>query len=111
MPATTLADFQICEVLGKGSFGEVHLGYDCVTRREVAIKVISFKLATEKNDVLQQELINRFESEAKIISTLKHPNILKLIDFGTTSNGRLYIVVALLEGEPLDTVLGHMEVG
>jgi serine/threonine-protein kinase len=50
-------------------------------------------------------LIRRFENEARIISALRHPNTLKLIDFGKTRDERPYLVTEFLVGRPLERVL------
>ena len=91
--------YLLSRLIGQGGFAEVYSAVQLSVGRDVAIKVLSSSL----ND--QPHLISRFEAEAKIISKLKHPNILKLIDFGTTADERLYIVIELLEGRPLDHVL------
>ena len=92
--------YLLSKLIGQGGFAEVYSAVQLSVGRDVAIKVLSSSL----ND--QPHLISRFEAEAKIISKLKHPNILKLIDFGTTADDRLYIVIELLEGRPIDHVLG-----
>ena len=73
--------------------------------REVAIKVLSSE-AAQKDSV-----VRRFENEARIISKLRHPNTLKLIDFGKTRDGRIFIVVEYLHGQPLDVVLEAGAIG
>lgn len=74
--------------------------------REVAVKIL--------NPIEAQEhgMAQRFKEEARIISELRHPNTLKLIDHGTTESGTLYIVTELLFGQPLNEALrdGAMDV-
>jgi serine/threonine-protein kinase len=49
-----------------------------------------------------RELVKRFFREAKILSGLSHPNIVTLIDFGTTDDGSLFLVTEFLAGNTLD---------
>lgn len=67
--------------------------------REVAVKVLN---PLEAQD---QGIVERFKSEARIISKLRHPNTLKLFDHGTTEDGTLYIVMELLQGQTLSETL------
>ena len=80
--------------LGAGAMGEVYRARDTRLDRQVAVKVLSKKLA-ESPDAL-----SRFEREAKAVAALSHPNILALHDFGQ-ADGRFYAVAELLEGETL----------
>jgi serine/threonine protein kinase/tetratricopeptide (TPR) repeat protein len=74
--------------------GEVYKAQDTRLDREVAVKVISEKLAEDPR------ALARFEREAKAVAALSHPNILAIHDFG--KEGALtYAVMELLEGETL----------
>jgi protein kinase-like protein len=83
--------------LESGGMCDVYVGEQRNVDREVAIKIMR-KSASK-------DLIARFETEAKIISSLRHPNTLKLIDYGRTTDGRLYIVTELLSGRSLKKAL------
>ena len=72
--------------------GEVHLAKDTRLDRKVAIKLL---LAGKADRGVSPE---RFQSEAKAVSSLNHPNICALYDIGE-QNGRDYLVMELLEGE------------
>ncbi len=91
--------YRVDSVLGRGGMGVVYLGRQVNVDRPVAIKVLS------RDAAQREDIVRRFEREARIISRLRHPNTLKLIDFGHTPEGVLYIVNPLLEGRPLDVVL------
>ena len=91
--------------------GEVHLAKDTRLDRKVAIKLL---LAGKADRGVSPE---RFQSEAKAVSSLNHPNICALYDVGE-QNGRDYLVMELLEGEtiahrltrgplPTDQILRH----
>jgi serine/threonine protein kinase/WD40 repeat protein len=86
--------YEIIAPLGAGGMGEVYKARDTRLDRTVAIKVLPSHLA-ERPDLRQ-----RFEREAKAISSLSHPNICTLFDVGHES-GVDYLVMEHLEGETL----------
>jgi serine/threonine-protein kinase len=90
--------YQIVERLAEGGFGTVWVARQLNIDRKVAIKVM-------RSDAGTGDLAARFEAEARIISELRHPNTLKLIDYGKTPEGTLYLVTELLSGRPLSEVL------
>ncbi|MBI3410879.1 MAG: ABC transporter substrate-binding protein [Planctomycetes bacterium] len=107
-PAASLAGevlkgaFRVESKLGEGGMGTVYRGVQLSLGRAVAIKTLS---ATNK---LSEDTVQRFFREAKILSQLNHPNIVSIIDFGTTALGGAepaatpFIVMELLSGKPLD---------
>lgn len=83
-------------VIGKGALGEVFLCRDQFLRKKVAVKKL-LKLTDES--------IMDFQNEAKIISKLKHENIIRVLDFGTTNSGRPFMVMEYFQGKSLQEVL------
>jgi len=98
--------YRVSARIGSGGFGTVYRGRQVTVDLEVAIKVLSVEASQNL------EMVRRFENEAKIISQLRHPNTLKLVDFGRAPDRRLYIVTEFLTGSPLDRVLerGRLDV-
>ncbi len=91
--------YQVLELVGRGGMGAVYRARQVNIGRDVAVKVVN-------SFVLQEpSLIRRFENEARIISALRHPNTLKLIDFGKTRDQRPYLVTEFLVGRPLERVV------
>ena len=88
--------FELTEELGKGGMGMVYLGVraDGEFRQKVAIKLIKRGMDTDF-------IIKRFRQERQILANLNHPNIARLIDGGTTSDGLSYFVMELVEGVPV----------
>src|SRR5438477_9271868 len=84
--------------LAAGAMGEVYRARDSRLDREVALKIISPEAADDPNRQ------RRFEREARAASSLNHPNILTVHDFGSDC-GISYIVSELLEGESLRQVI------
>lgn len=91
--------YRVVAPLASGGMATVYRGHQLNVDRDVAIKVM------RAEDRAERDLVARFESEAKIISKLSHPNTLKLIDYGRTDDGMLYLVTELLEGRPLSRVI------
>ena len=79
--------------------GEVYRARDARLAREVAVKVVSPRIAADADQ------LRRFEQEARAASQLNHPNILVVHDVGS-HEGSPYIVSELLEGESLREKLG-----
>ncbi len=99
-PSTRLGPYEIVAPLGAGGMGEVYRARDPRLNREVAIKVLPERLAKDP------QALARFESEAKAVAALTHPNILAIFDVGA-DQGVTYAVTELLEGETLRSHLGH----
>ena len=93
-----LGAFEIVAPLGAGGMGEVYRAKDTRLGREVAVKVVSERLAHDPH------ALARLEREARAVAALSHPNIVSLHDFGR-ENGLAFAVMELLEGEPLDRYL------
>lgn len=91
---TKLGPYEIVSQLGAGGMGEVYRARDTRLDRIVAIKVLPETLA---NDA---DRLQRFEQEARVLSTLSHPNLLAIYDVGTQS-GLHYLVSEFLEGQTL----------
>ena len=87
--------------LGEGGMGVVYRAHQDAVGRDVAIKVLSREAS------MKRSLVKRFENEAKIISQLRHPSTLKLIDFGRAPDGRLFIVTEFLEGRTLEAEIAR----
>src|SRR5437763_9533972 len=91
---TKLGPYQIQTPLGSGGMGEVYSALDSRLGRDVALKILPESFARE-NDRLE-----RFETEARAVAALNHPNILAVFDVGQ-HNGSPFLVSELLEGETL----------
>ena len=92
------------DLLGEGGMGAVFRGKQTRLNRPVAIKVLKPELAQNA------KLVSRFMREARVLSTLRHPHIVTMLDFGRDEEtGALYLVMELLEGEPLDEWMSRRE--
>lgn len=93
-PGTKLGPYEIISPLGAGGMGEVYRARDTRLNRTVAVKVLPPDFSADSGR------LQRFEQEARLLSTLNHPNILAIYDVGH-QDGVHYIVSELLEGETL----------
>ena len=89
--------------IGKGSMGEVWRGEDPEIAREVAIKVL--RVPEGLSDQQAAEWRQRFLREARAAGRLSHPGIVAIHDVGEAGDGRLFIVMELVQGQGLDEIL------
>lgn len=89
--------YEIVALIGHGGMGEVYRARRVDTQydKEVAIKLVP--AGYQRDFVLQ-----RVRAERQILANLDHPDIARLIDGGATDDGLPYLVMELVEGEPLD---------
>lgn len=89
--------YQVVSEIGRGGMGEVYRAVraDGQFTKDVAIKLVGGGL----DSTLVRE---RFRNERQILASLHHPNIAQLLDGGTTEEGVPYLVMELIEGEPID---------
>ena len=90
--ADKLGPYEILAPIGAGGMGEVYRAQDTRLDREVAVKVLPERFATDST------ALSRFEREAKAVAALSHPNVLAVYDVGRQGNTS-YVVTELLEGE------------
>src|SRR5438045_87660 len=75
--------------------GSVYLAHELALDRKVAIKVLAPEYASS------EELVTRFEREARLLAKIDHPNVVPIIAVGTMDGSLPYIVMKHLEGETL----------
>ena len=87
--------YRIEKVLGQGGYGKVYLGHDDVLKRPVAVKV------PHRHLVSSPEQIELYITEARVLASLDHPNIVTVHDAGPTEDGLCYVVSKFIEGNSL----------
>jgi eukaryotic-like serine/threonine-protein kinase len=88
--------YQLVGCIGQGGMGAVYEAHHLRLQKRVAVKLMNRAMA--KNE----EALARFHREASVASRLGHPNLVNVIDFGTSEQGEPYLVMDYLEGEDLD---------
>jgi serine/threonine protein kinase/tetratricopeptide (TPR) repeat protein len=87
--------YRLVEVIGEGGMGVVYRAEQTVPiRREVALKLIRRGLDTDR-------IIARFQSERQALARMDHPSIARVLDAGTSGDGRPYFVMELVHGVPI----------
>lgn len=90
--------YRLTGTLGEGGMGTVYIAHDVELERDVAVKVLASNLVTD------DEVVERFEREARLNARLDHPNIAPVYDVGR-HQGRPFIVMKVLEGDTLTALL------
>src|SRR6201987_3476584 len=94
VPGTTLGPYEIGTTLGAGGMGEVYRARDTRLGRDVAIKILPKEMSADPRRK------QRFDLEAKTISSLNHPHICTLYDIGS-QDAVDYLVMECVEGQTL----------
>jgi serine/threonine-protein kinase len=104
-PEVTLAGrYRLVRRLASGGMGQVWRANDEILRRPVAVKLLRTEYAEDP------EFVDRFRAEARRTAALSHPGIASVFDYGETGEGErttAYLVMELVEGEPLSMLLAR----
>lgn len=95
-PAEQAGPYRLVREIGRGGMGVVYLAEraDGQFRKKLALKLVKRGMDTD-------EILHRFRHERQILASLEHPNIARLYDGGATDDGRPYLVMEYIEGEPI----------
>ena len=97
-----LGPYRLVRQLGEGGMGSVFLGLrDADFQMEVAVKVIKRGLDSSAAQAY-------FERERRIIAGLSHPYITRVLDGGSTADGRPYLIMEYVDGLPIDRYCDRM---
>ncbi len=96
VPGMSIGPYQLDEEAGRGGMGSVWRAHRIAGgfEQSVAIKLI-------KRGMDSREVLRRFSQERKILAMLDHPNIARFFDGGIAPDGRPYLAMEFVEGEPL----------
>ena len=100
LTGTRLGQYEIVERLGGGGMAVVYRAIQQPLGREVALKALSSELFQDEG------FVRRFETEARTLAKLDHPNILPIYDFAVTE-GVAFLTMPLIRGGTLRDVLNH----
>lgn len=93
--AILLPQYAFHQIIGIGGMGAVYLARQTQLDRWVALKVLPVSAAGNPEDA------DRFNTEARAMARLSHPNIVAVFDFGQTEAGHLYLAMEYVEGADL----------
>src|SRR4051812_20484019 len=100
MSVEKIGRYQIIGEVGKGAMGVVYKATDPTIGRTVALKTMRIDIHAEQHD----DMLRRFQNEARAAGLLNHPNIVTIYDAGE-DQGMFYIAMELIEGESLAAVI------
>lgn len=101
LPGQMLGPYKIREEIGDGGMGVVYVAeQEKPLRRKVALKVI-------KPGMDSRAVLARFDAERNALALMNHPHIAKVLDAGTTDQGRPYFVMELIQGKPITEYCDH----
>ncbi|HNB22788.1 MAG TPA: protein kinase, partial [Candidatus Melainabacteria bacterium] len=84
--------YEIVSLLGKGGMGAVYRVRHKLLNVELALKTLDSQRLSDASSS------RRFQTEAKAAFSLKHPNLVKVHDFGVLENGHPFLVMDLVQG-------------
>jgi eukaryotic-like serine/threonine-protein kinase len=96
---TLVGNYRLDRILGRGGMGTVYSGEHVYIKKPVAVKVLHPQFAR------YTEAVNRFLREARAASSINHPNIVDVTDFGLLGDGLVYFVMEYLDGKSLEDVI------
>ena len=102
IPVERRGRYELRELTGEGSFGQVYLGYDTVLRRRVAVKV------PKPGQIRSLADAEQYLREARMAAKLEHPHIVPVHDCGRTDDLSIYIVSQYISGK---TLKQHLKAG
>jgi serine/threonine-protein kinase len=93
--------YRLVDLLGEGGIGAVYLGESLADRSRVAIKLLRSEYTAD------QEVLVRFDREARVMTALVHEHIVRAWEFGRLPSGDVALVMEYVPGETLRSVYGH----
>ncbi|MGD9681827.1 MAG: protein kinase [Candidatus Obscuribacterales bacterium] len=93
--------FELRELLGAGGMGKVYAAIDLILQREVAVKVLTSDLPMDADS------IQRLQREARALAAIDDPGIVRILDFGVTTDNEPFLVMERLHGRSLAQILAE----
>jgi len=95
----TVGNYHLLSILGRGGMGTVYAGEHVYIGKRVAVKVLHPRFAK------YEDAVKRFLREARAASSINHPNIVDVTDFGPLNDGGVFFTMEYLEGSSLEDVI------
>ncbi|HEY0195296.1 MAG TPA: serine/threonine-protein kinase [Kofleriaceae bacterium] len=95
MQGTVVGSYRILDTLSAGGMATVYRAEHTLLGRVAAVKILHPEMSANR------DIVNRFFNEAKTTTSIKHPGIVEVFDFGYMASGHAYLIMEYLEGMPL----------
>ncbi len=105
MVGKMVGPYRLLSVLGEGGFGVVYMA----ERRAPHVQRVALKVVKPGMD--SKAVVARFEQERQALAMMDHPNVARVFDAGTTSDGRPYFVMELVQGESITLFCDQCNMG
>lgn len=102
--ARSFGGFELMEMLGRGGMGVVFRAREKSTGRLVALKMIRSNVVSQVDEETRQVVLDRFQTEARAVANIEHPNIVTLYSVGEIRSTP-YIAMQLVPGEDLASLM------
>src|SRR5262245_55014208 len=102
MSGVVIGSYRLLGKLGEGGMGTVWIAEHALLGRRAAIKLLQQTFSAN------EPIVRRFFDEAKVVAAITDPGIVQIYDFGIHTDGAPFIVMELLDGEPLDARLRRL---
>ncbi|MCS6914743.1 MAG: serine/threonine protein kinase [Myxococcota bacterium] len=102
MTGRLVGNYRLVRRIGEGGMGAVYEAVHQQLPRRVAIKLLGAEFASEP------EILERFFNEARAVNIVQHPDIVSISELGQLADGTAYLVMELLQGEPLSARMQRM---
>nr|WP_255216575.1 serine/threonine-protein kinase [Pseudenhygromyxa sp. WMMC2535] len=102
--ARTLGRYELRRRLGRGGMGEVWAAWHAGLRQEVALKILPLPRVPDERAA---RAVARFEREVFATTKLRHPNTVRVYDFGLSAEGFWYYAMELLDGETVGEIVAR----
>ncbi len=99
---TQVGNYFLLDILGRGGMGTVYSGEHVYIGKKVAVKVLHHRFAK------YEEAIQRFLREARAASSINHPNIVDVTDFGPMPDSGVFFVMEYLQGKSLEDMIEQL---
>lgn len=97
--------YEVLDLIGRGGVGSVYKAHDCETEQTVAIKVLHDFVEGFADKEAEHIARHRFDREINITSSIKHPNIIEILDSGVFKGGQPFMVMRMLDGADLSVLI------
>src|SRR5688500_6340062 len=95
----TVGNYRLLNIIGRGGMGTVYKGEHVYIGKPVAVKILHERYAK------YEEAVKRFLREARAASSINHPNIVDVTDFGPAHDGGVYFVMEYLDRQRLQDLI------